>query len=84
MLGRARWRSVALQIRYNSAFAFSPTVRELGQTDGEAPVEFHQAPVCFGEHNDYVYRELLGMSEQEIAKLEAAGHITDEYDKSVG
>ncbi len=51
---------------------------------GETPVEFRQPPVCFGEHNDYVYRELLGLSEQEIAKLEADGHIADEYDESVG
>ena len=51
---------------------------------GETSVEFRQPPVCFGEHNDYVYRELLGLSEQEIAKLEADGHIASEYDESVG
>ena len=51
---------------------------------GETPVEFRQPPVCFGEHNDYVYRELLGLREQEIAKLEADGHIASEYDESVG
>ena len=50
---------------------------------GATPVEFRQPPVCFGEHNDYVYRELLGLSEQEIGKLTAAGHIADEYDESV-
>ena len=49
----------------------------------ETPVEFRQPPVCFGEHNDYVYRELLGLSDPEIAALEAAGHIAEEYDKSV-
>lgn len=50
---------------------------------GTTPVEFRQPPVCFGEHNDYVYRELLGLSEQEIGTLEAGGHIADEYDESV-
>jgi crotonobetainyl-CoA:carnitine CoA-transferase CaiB-like acyl-CoA transferase len=47
------------------------------------PVEFRQPPVTFGEHNDYVYRELLGMSEEAIARLTAAGHIATEYDASV-
>lgn len=49
----------------------------------ETPVEYYQPPVQFGEHNDYVYRELLGMSEEEIARLRAAGHIATEYDLSV-
>ena len=43
----------------------------------------YQPPVQFGEHNDYVYRELLGMSEEEIAPLRASGHIGTEYDPSV-
>ena len=45
----------------------------------ETPVEFAQAPVTFGEHNEYVYKELLGVSEEEYAKLEAEGHIATEY-----
>jgi crotonobetainyl-CoA:carnitine CoA-transferase CaiB-like acyl-CoA transferase len=28
-----------------------------------------------GEHNEYVYKELLGISEEEYAKLEKEGHI---------
>ncbi|OGO50812.1 MAG: hypothetical protein A2148_03815 [Chloroflexi bacterium RBG_16_68_14] len=28
---------------------------------------------CFGEHNDYVFRELLGLSEDEVAELEREG-----------
>ncbi|MGD9893974.1 MAG: CaiB/BaiF CoA transferase family protein, partial [Dehalococcoidia bacterium] len=49
----------------------------------ETPIEFYQPPVMFGEHNDYVYRDLLGMSEEEIARLAAGGHIAMEYDASV-
>jgi len=49
----------------------------------ETPVEFLQPPVMFGEHNDYVYRELLKLPEEEIAKLRDGGHITTEYDPSV-
>lgn len=45
----------------------------------ETPVEFYQPPVMFGEHNDYVYRQLLGYSEAELEQLRAAGHITTEY-----
>jgi crotonobetainyl-CoA:carnitine CoA-transferase CaiB-like acyl-CoA transferase len=32
-----------------------------------------------GEHNDYVYRDVLGMSEAEIERLRQAGHIGDTY-----
>lgn len=37
----------------------------------------------FGEHNEYVYREVLGYSDDEIEALRAAGHIATEYDPSV-
>ncbi len=49
----------------------------------ETPVESYQPPVMFGEHNDYVYREVLGYSEEQIGELAAAGHIATEYDASV-
>ncbi|MHB8575209.1 MAG: CaiB/BaiF CoA transferase family protein [Dehalococcoidia bacterium] len=49
----------------------------------ETPVEFRQPPVMFGEHNDYVYRELLQYSDAEIEALAEAGHIATEYDASV-
>lgn len=49
----------------------------------QTPVEFYQPPVMFGEHNDYVYRELLGYDDERIAELAAAGHIATEYDPSV-
>ncbi|MBI5947158.1 MAG: CoA transferase [Chloroflexi bacterium] len=47
------------------------------------PVEFAQPPVTFGEHNDYVYRDVLKMSPEEIDALRAGGHIATEYDPSV-
>lgn len=47
------------------------------------PVEYYQPPVMFGEHNDYVYREVLNVSDDEFASLSAAGHIATEYDPSV-
>ncbi len=49
----------------------------------KTPVEFYQPPVCFGEHNEYVYRELLKVSDEEYAALQAGGHIAEEYDPSV-
>lgn len=49
----------------------------------ETPVEFFQAPVMLGEHNDYVYREVLKVSDEEYEALKEAGHIGTEYDPSV-
>jgi len=49
----------------------------------ETPVEYYQAPIMFGEHNEYVYRELLKVPEEEYQALLAAGHIADAYDASV-
>ena len=49
----------------------------------ETPVEFFQSPVAFGEHNEYVYRELLGVDDEEYERLRAAGHIRQEFDESV-
>ena len=36
--------------------------------DGERAQRFEAAPVL-GQHNEYVYRDLLGLSEEEIARL---------------
>ncbi|MGE5595200.1 MAG: CaiB/BaiF CoA transferase family protein [Hyphomicrobiales bacterium] len=47
------------------------------------PVEFYQPPVLFGEHNEYVYRELLKVSDEEYESLKAGGHISMDYDPSV-
>jgi len=42
-------------------------------------VDLREPPCLFGEHNDYVYRELLGLSEAEMEKLREAGHIADTF-----
>ena len=49
----------------------------------ETPVEFCQPPVTFGEHNDYVYRDVLGYSEAEYDAMKAGGHVATVYDASV-
>ncbi len=49
----------------------------------ETPIEFLQPPVLFGEHNEYVYKEVLGVSDEEYESLKAAGHITMDFDASV-
>jgi len=46
------------------------------------PVAKNPAP-CLGEHNDYVYRELLGKGEEEITQLKKEGHISTEYSPEV-
>ena len=38
-----------------------------------------QAPVRLGEHNEYVYQELLGYSAAEYRRFEQEGHIGTEY-----
>ncbi|MDZ7726927.1 MAG: CoA transferase [Dehalococcoidia bacterium] len=49
----------------------------------ETPITTRQPPVALGEHNRYVYREVLGLSEAEYARLEAEGHITNDFDASI-
>lgn len=45
----------------------------------ESDVDLRQAPCLFGEHNDYVYRDVLGLSDEEFDRLKAAGHIADTF-----
>ncbi|MCH8192059.1 MAG: CoA transferase [Chloroflexi bacterium] len=45
----------------------------------ETPLRFDLPPPLLGEHNDYVYRELLGRDEDEIRRLTELGHIGDRY-----
>jgi crotonobetainyl-CoA:carnitine CoA-transferase CaiB-like acyl-CoA transferase len=49
----------------------------------ESPTSVRQPPVAFGEHNDYVYRELLGVDDAEFDRLVAAGHIAQDFDESI-
>jgi len=36
-------------------------------------------PALFGQHNSYVYRDVLGLGDEEIEALSQAGHIADTY-----
>ena len=45
----------------------------------KSDVDLRDAPCLFGEHNDYVYREVLGFSEEEMARLREAGHIAETF-----
>ena len=46
-------------------------------------VSIRSAPALFAQHNEYVYREVLGLTDAEIAKLTAEGHIRERYDDSI-
>ncbi|MEE9285605.1 MAG: CoA transferase [Dehalococcoidia bacterium] len=43
------------------------------------PNSIRQPPIRLGEHNPYVYRELLGVSGETYDRLEREGHIGEEY-----
>jgi len=44
------------------------------------PLSIRKPPPCLGEHNEYVFRELMGMSESEVLELEQQQIIGgDEY-----
>lgn len=45
----------------------------------KSDVDLRTPPCLFAEHNDYVYREVLGLSDDEVAKLAEAGHIRDTF-----
>ncbi len=45
----------------------------------KSDVDVRTPPCLFGEHNDYVYREVLGMNDAEIERLRAAGHVADTF-----
>jgi crotonobetainyl-CoA:carnitine CoA-transferase CaiB-like acyl-CoA transferase len=49
----------------------------------ETPLDFYQDPVMLGEHNEYVYREIIGISPDEFEGLQASGQIGMAFDASV-
>ena len=49
----------------------------------ETPTGVRQPPVALGEHNEYVYRELLGVDDAEYDRLVAAGHISMDFDATI-
>ena len=44
----------------------------------KTPNEIRTPPVCLGEHNEYVYKEIPGVSDETYARLERNGHIGTE------
>ena len=42
------------------------------------PNAIRSHPCCLGEHNEYVYKQVLGVSDADYAELEREGHIGDE------
>ncbi len=49
----------------------------------ESPGGIRRPPVAMGQDNDYVYKELLGIDEQEYQRLVGAGHIARAFHESV-
>jgi crotonobetainyl-CoA:carnitine CoA-transferase CaiB-like acyl-CoA transferase len=49
----------------------------------DAPVTVRKRPVALGEDNEFVYRQLLGYSDEEYRALEDAGHIGTEFDPGI-
>ena len=45
----------------------------------KTPLRFYTALPLLGEHNPYVYRELLGVSPSEYQRLQAEKHIGMDY-----
>jgi crotonobetainyl-CoA:carnitine CoA-transferase CaiB-like acyl-CoA transferase len=43
------------------------------------PFEVRKPPVRLGEDNDYVYRDVLGLSEEEYDRMKALGHVGMDY-----
>ena len=72
------WMALPATADYPATEFTSPAYR-FSRSD----VRLRTAPALFGEHNDYVYRELLQVGDEEYERLRAAGHITDTYDVSV-
>ena len=46
----------------------------------KTPNKIRKPPCLFGEHNEYVYKQVIGVSDEEYARLEKAGHIGMDFD----
>ncbi|MDP6453882.1 MAG: CoA transferase [SAR202 cluster bacterium] len=49
----------------------------------ESPIQIRRGPVRMGEDNEYVYKTLLQVSDEEYADLERAGHIGMDFQEDV-
>jgi len=45
----------------------------------QTPLSIRRPPCRLGEHNEYVYKEVIGVSEEEYVELEKEGHIGMDY-----
>lgn len=78
-------------LREIGAWTPLPATADYPATDFNSPpyhfsksnVALRTPPALFGENNDYVYRDVLGLSDEEIGRLRAAGHITDTFTDEV-
>jgi benzylsuccinate CoA-transferase BbsF subunit len=68
------WQTLPATADYPATKFHTPAYR-FSRSD----VRLRTSPAAFGEHNDYVYRELLGLSDEECERLREAGHIAEEY-----
>lgn len=62
-------RQLSIRFTHNEASRFSKT-----------PPDFRKAAPCLGEDNEHVYKEILGLTDDEIADLLAEGVITTDAD----
>lgn len=75
------------QLKHRQHFQFleHPLIGRLGYHSpayrlSETPFEARMPAPCIGQHNEYVFKEILGMSDDEIADLLAGGVITTDAD----
>jgi glutaryl-CoA transferase len=68
---QVRHRALRVDIPHPSG-GTAPVVANPMRFSG-TPVEYRLAPPLLGQHNDEIYRGLLGKSEAEIARLKSAG-----------
>ena len=45
--------------------------------------EVRKPPVRLGEDNDYIYQEVIGLSDEEYGKLKSLGQIGMDYDAHI-
>ncbi|MEO6397342.1 MAG: CoA transferase [Tepidiformaceae bacterium] len=79
------------QLRQSGAWTSLLATADYPETEfGAPPYRFENSdvgirtpPALFGEHNEYVYLDLLGLSDDEYQRLEADGHIATAFDPDV-
>jgi crotonobetainyl-CoA:carnitine CoA-transferase CaiB-like acyl-CoA transferase len=49
----------------------------------KTPNHLKLPPPCLGEHNEYVYKHVIGVTDEEYAELEREGHIGTDYIDSI-